>query len=544
MKKYYGITPEGTKDMLFEECTVRRELEKKLADVFVESNYREVITPGFEYFDVFTKENVGMQQEEMYKFTDNKGRIIVMRPDSTLPIARMVTSRLNDAELPIRLFYSQNVYRNNPDLSGRSNEIFQMGIELIGAEGTEADVEAISLAIKAISSCSDDFRIEIGNAVLFKNLISKLNLSIEDAEIIRELIEAKNYAGLNEMLDSLQASDEAEAIRKLPRLFGGYDILSEAERICTDDESRSMLSYMRKLYRELDKLGIKDRIMIDLGLVQRHDYYSGVIFSIYTSASADAVIVGGRYDNLLEKFGKNLPAIGFSVDVSALQSIIANDEEKSISSIRKPIRIALTKGRIEKDVIKLFKKAGLDTETVENKGRKLLIPMDEYEIVFAKAPDVITYVEHGVCDIGIVGKDTISENSGSFFEILDLGMGNCKFSLAAPKDADFNAGFSEKTVATKYPNTARKFFDKMQMDVNIIKIEGSVELAPILGLADGIVDIVETGKTLEENGLEVIEDISEISTRMIVNTASLKMRKNEIEMFAEKLETAIKAEEI
>lgn len=207
----------------------------------------------------------------------------------------------------------------------------------------------------------------------------------------------------------------------------------------------------------------------------------------------------------------------------------------------KPLRIALTKGRLEKDTVALFEKLGMDCTAVHNKGRQLILPIGDgsIEVVLAKAADVITYVEHGVCDLGVVGKDTIMENGSRFYEVLDLGFGKCRFALAGPKGKDFYEGFSEKTVASKYPNVTRAFFESKAMDVRVIKIEGSVELAPLLGLSDAIVDIVETGSTLKENGLEVKETVADISARLIVNTASMKLRKQEIESLSAKMEEAI-----
>lgn len=203
----------------------------------------------------------------------------------------------------------------------------------------------------------------------------------------------------------------------------------------------------------------------------------------------------------------------------------------------KPLRIALTKGRLEKKTIELFQKIGYNCDEVINKGRRLILPIgdNDYEVVLAKAADVITYVEHGVCDLGVVGKDTILENGHSFYELLDLGFGKCKFALATKKGNDFYSGYKTKTIATKYPNVTRHFFEEKNMDISIIKIEGSVELAPLVGLADGIVDIVETGSTLKANGLEVIEWVTDISARLIANTASLKLRKSEIEDLQNKL---------
>ncbi len=196
----------------------------------------------------------------------------------------------------------------------------------------------------------------------------------------------------------------------------------------------------------------------------------------------------------------------------------------------RPIRMALTKGRLEKDTVALFDRMGFDTSVVKDKGRRLILPVgDHLEVVLAKAADVITYVEHGVCDLGVVGKDTIAESGGSFYEVLDLGFGRCRFALAAPKGKQFFDGYHVKTIASKYPNVARAYFGRKGLDVRIIKIEGSVELAPLLGLADGIVDIVETGSTLRENGLEVVEDVMPISARLIVNMACMKLRKAEIE---------------
>ena len=206
--------------------------------------------------------------------------------------------------------------------------------------------------------------------------------------------------------------------------------------------------------------------------------------------------------------------------------------------MNKPLRIALTKGRLEKDTVGLLEKIGYDCTSGREKGRKLILPIEDAnaEVVLAKANDVITYVEHGVCDMGVVGKDTIMEMQGKFFELVDLGFGRCKFALAVKKGSDFYSGFGVKTVATKYPNITRKCFEEKGMDVEIIKIEGSVELAPLLELADGIVDIVETGTTLKENGLEVIEDVCPVSARLIVNMVSMKLRQKEIEAFVELIE--------
>ena len=206
----------------------------------------------------------------------------------------------------------------------------------------------------------------------------------------------------------------------------------------------------------------------------------------------------------------------------------------------KPLRMALTKGRLEKDTVALLERIGYDCEAVHNKGRKLILPVgDRLEVVLAKAADVITYVEHGVCDMGVVGKDTIMEKGGSFYEMVDLGFGKCRFALATKKGKDVYGGYKTPVIATKYPAVTKEVFKRKNMDGETIKIEGSVELGPPLELADAIVDIVETGTTLKENGLEVIEDVAPISARVIVNLASAKMKKAAIQKVIAALESGL-----
>ncbi|WP_244835259.1 ATP phosphoribosyltransferase [Clostridium sp. BJN0001] len=205
------------------------------------------------------------------------------------------------------------------------------------------------------------------------------------------------------------------------------------------------------------------------------------------------------------------------------------------------ISIALTKGRLEKETIKILKKAEYDPSEMINKGRKLVFKDKKADIKYflVKAADSITYVEHGVADIGIVGKDTILESSDGFYEVLDLGFGKCKFIVASLPQNDIFKKVGHIKIGSKYPTVAKEYFKKMNMDVEVIKIEGSVELAPILGLCDAIVDIMETGTTLKENGLVVFDTVCDISARLIVNKASFKMKQKEIESFIQKIKNVI-----
>ena len=205
------------------------------------------------------------------------------------------------------------------------------------------------------------------------------------------------------------------------------------------------------------------------------------------------------------------------------------------------LRIAITKGRLLDQSVELFERVGLDCGPIRDPGRRLIHSLPNYPLdaVLAKAPDVITYVEHGVCDLGIVGKDTILEKGGSFYEVLDLGFGRCRFALAVKSGSDFYGTYKTRRVASKYPEVTRAFFEKKGMDVDIIKIEGSVELAPLVGLSNGIVDIVQTGTTLKENGLVPIETVAPVSARLSVNTASMKLCQQEIFDFIDRIEAQL-----
>lgn len=322
MKKYNKITPEGTNDLLFEECLARRYVEKTLRKVFLSHGFNEVVTPGLEFYDVFQSESSGIGQEVMYKMTDRRGRLVVMRPDSTMPIARLTATRLQNRPKPIRLFYTQPIYSNNPSLTGRSDETVQTGIELLGADGMRADLEVIATAVEALGTCVPNFRLELGHAGFFRALAEQLPISDDLREDIRGAIESKDYAALNAILDGLGNSRQVMAMRRLPRLFGGEEVFGQAAPLCSDEKSSQTIEYLHKLYHSLTQLGLEDKIIVDLGLVQRNDYYTNIIFSAYVEGCGDAVLLGGRYDNLLGCFDLPMPAIGFAINVDAVVKIM------------------------------------------------------------------------------------------------------------------------------------------------------------------------------------------------------------------------------
>ncbi len=323
MKNYDLITPEGTKDYLFGECIVIRDIENTLVSLFKSHGYSEMITPGLEFYDVFNLNSRYFPQENLYKLTDSKGRLLVMRPDTTMPIARVVATRLRDAMLPLKLFYNQTVYRTEPALKGRSDEIVQTGIELIGSQLKMADLEVISTAVESLKSFGMEFSLEIGHIGIFKELVGRLEVSDKTKEKIRMLIETKNFPALNDLLDSLGNSSVTNALKSLPALFGGEEVFEKAEEIMPDENIKRLLDELREIYCDAAEIcGNDGEITVDLGLVNKTDYYTGIIIKGYLQGHGEEVISGGRYDKLISEFGYDIPAVGFAVNINAVAKVI------------------------------------------------------------------------------------------------------------------------------------------------------------------------------------------------------------------------------
>lgn len=324
MKTYDLITPEGTKDFLFAECAVRRTVEEKIRHIWESRGYAELITPVLEFFDVFNHKSAYFPQEEMYKLVDSKGRLLVIRPDSTMPIARVVATRLKDAVLPLRLYYNQCVYLNTPMLKGRSDQVAQTGIELIGSASRLADLEVISAAAEVLSACTPDtFSLELGDIGIFNELMRQLQVDDACAEEIRNLIETKNYPALNDLLDSIADNEVTYALKMLPRLFGGEEVFEKAAALLHGERMTEILENLRAVYRDASILCENGTLTIDLGIVNRTDYYTGIILKGYLSGCGDEVLSGGRYDRLIAEFGYDVPATGFAVYVDAICQVLA-----------------------------------------------------------------------------------------------------------------------------------------------------------------------------------------------------------------------------
>jgi ATP phosphoribosyltransferase regulatory subunit len=351
--------------LLFEECIIRRNIECSLHKIFKGRGYSEMITPGLEFYDVFNLNSRYFPQENLYKLTDSKGRLLVLRPDSTMPIARVVATRLKDATLPLKLFYNQTVYRTEPALKGRSDEIAQTGIELIGSSLKIADLEVISTAVSSLKSFGMKFSLELGHIGIFKELVGRLDISDLQKEQIRKLIETKNFPALNDLLDSLGNNAVTNALKKLPGLFGGAEVFEKAQQLMPDEKIKDILDELKAVYSDASEIcGDDGEITVDLGLVNKTDYYTGIIIKGYLQGHGREVLSGGRYDKLISEFGYDIPAVGFAVNVDAVAKVIV----KNGGSAEMPCAdiIVYAESGFEVEAIKKAEKLRSEGYVVEN----------------------------------------------------------------------------------------------------------------------------------------------------------------------------------
>ena len=325
--KYIPNTPEGTRDRLFGECMERRIVQSQLTRVFRQRGYTEIMTPEMEYYDVFTLAGNNIPQENLTKVIDRSGKICVMRPDMTTPIARVAGTKLKDMVLPRRFFYNGTVYRSNTGNKGNSSVIPQCGIELIGAPGIRADLEVIAMAVQALEATGlTEFQIELGHAGYFTALTDALGADEQTAYAMRQAVENRSFAAFSDLLAPYGKTPAGAALKNLSRLFGGVEILGEARALTPLPQAVAALDYLAELYGELARAGLGRHVRFDLSLVQGIDYYTGVVFRGYARGAGTTVVSGGRYDGLVGRFGADVPATGFAVDVAALASCLPQKE--------------------------------------------------------------------------------------------------------------------------------------------------------------------------------------------------------------------------
>ena len=321
------------RDFTVDECKRRNKIIETITERFSKWGYSEVSTPIVEYYKTFNHKTQDLKEEEMYKFFDSRGRILVLRPDMTVPVTRLVNTKLKDMKLPLKLFYNAEVFRVHESFEGKRNEYLDCGIELIGASGEKTDLEVLVTALEVLKALDTkkEFKLEIGNVNILKSALKDMNLSIDNQNKVIELINKKSLTSLREYLDDIEIRKEyKEFLNKFPWLFGGYEMIKKAKGLAFNEDMKKNIEYLENLYLNLQKLGYEKYLSVDISMVPRVNYYSGIIFKGYVKEIGSTVIRGGRYDNLLESFGKSIPAIGFSVDVNLL--IDSCDYEEKVNS--------------------------------------------------------------------------------------------------------------------------------------------------------------------------------------------------------------------
>ena len=327
-----NVLPEGTRDLILDECVIKRSIERDIDGMFESWGYKEVITPTVEFYETFNNSSQSLNEEDMYKFFDNRGRILVLRPDMTIPIARVVQTKLKDAEVPLKLRYVSNIFRVHESFGGMRNEFTDCGVELVGLEDAKSDLEVLVLALEALKKLElDDFKLEIGNIGFLKGILNNLDITEEQKETIAQFIEDKNLKSLEDYLSELNIDDDYKTfLNKLPWMFGDKSILNDAKKLAFNENILSNIKYLETLYYELEKLGYGHNVTFDLGMAPRLNYYTGIIFRGYGEGVGNTLLRGGRYDNLIQsEDGIYMPSIGFSIDINSVIPIIKEKKKKN-----------------------------------------------------------------------------------------------------------------------------------------------------------------------------------------------------------------------
>jgi ATP phosphoribosyltransferase regulatory subunit len=307
--------PYGVADLFFKDAARKRAVEHTLIDTWKRWGYSEIIPPLFEYYESLAAEAGPQLRDEMYRFFDRDGRTLALRADFTIPVARIVGTKLYDRAMPLRFFYVGSVFRYEVPQAGVRREFTQAGIELIGASTPDADAEAIALSMTGLRAIGlTDFRFTLGNTAYLRALLKNVSLNETQALGLRDALRRKSTAALDRLLDGLSLDSlTKKALAQLPALGGGTEVLDRAPRV--NDESSQALERLRGVFTLLDRFGLKNYVTFDLAENRGMAYYTGIIFEGFVAGLGFSVASGGRYDNLVAHFGPNIPSVGFAIGV-------------------------------------------------------------------------------------------------------------------------------------------------------------------------------------------------------------------------------------
>ncbi len=374
-------TPEGVRDIYNIECSKKLSLEARLHKVFHLYGYHDIQTPMFEYFDVFSKEIGTIPSKDLYKFFDKDGNTLVLRPDITPSIARVAATLFQNEEVPIRLCYTGNTFINRNKYQGRLRENTQMGCEHFGDSSVEADAEMIALVAEAMLTIGlKDFQLVLGNVEYLNSMIEEAGLNEEQEERVRELIDNRNFYGVEEYLEENHIEKSiCEAFYGLNYMVGGIDTLIQARETAPNEKARKAIERLMDIYEILRLYGVEKFVSFDLSMNGTYGYYTGLIFRGYTYGIGNAIIKGGRYDKLIGKFGKDSAAIGFVIVIDELMSALTR--QKTRLPFKKKNTIVLYDFDKKREAIMLskdFRRKKNDTEMIKRDPKKRLDDYIEY----------------------------------------------------------------------------------------------------------------------------------------------------------------------
>jgi len=378
-QKLLLFTPEGVRDIYGEDCEKRYKIQNEIHSTMKLYGFKDIQTPTFEFFDIFARERGTVKSKEMFKFFDQYNNTLALRPDITPSIARCVAKYYDKEDMQIRLCYTGNTYIHRSGYQGKLSETTQVGAELMNDASSDADGEMIAMTIECLAKSGlKEFKVDIGHAGLFRGLVKEAELSEEEIEKLKVYLSNKNIFAVEDMMEKKEISAECkELLVQLPDLFGGLETISFAKERTNNEEAKEALDRLEKIYEILESYGLEEHVTLDLGMLSHYEYYTGVIFKAYTYGTGDAIVTGGRYDNLVEQFGKQTPAIGLAFVLDEL--MIALESQQVVIDAREQDILVLYRSANRKKAIELGNELRSENKQVRLMRKNAEISLDEYK---------------------------------------------------------------------------------------------------------------------------------------------------------------------
>lgn len=353
MEKKLLEIPYGTRDFLPTEATEKRIIETKLARLFAGWGYDEVVTPTIEYLETLDRGSSHNLEPHLYKLISKDNRMMALRHEMTTPIARLMGSRLQGREMPLRCSYISSVFRYEQSQTGRQCEFYQAGVEFMGSASAAADAEVIALAVRSVLAAGiTDFKVCLGQVEFLSGVMEQYQLEEKDAEALKEAMEKHDLVLLEQLVEELNLSESArKALKSLPLLNGGPEMLEKAREIALNARSRRALDNLTEIYHLLEAYQVAEFVQFDLGIIRDFSYYTGMVFEAYTPELGFPLCGGGRYDNLLADFGHPCPATGFALGIERVLLALERRGE-GLPEAPKDVYVGYAPGKLEQAVEK------------------------------------------------------------------------------------------------------------------------------------------------------------------------------------------------